>query len=92
VRQIKSEVNGTKEYCPATSVCPKQCPVGEHLCHYAENDQDGCHYEDLCVAIPKDNFNAPCANPACPPRCTWAQSKQDNGIDEKGCPLPETCV
>jgi len=92
VRQIKSEVNGTKEYCPATSVCPKQCPVGEHLCHYAENDEEGCHYEDLCIAIPKDTFGAPCADPACPPRCLWSQTKQDNGIDDKGCPLPATCV
>jgi len=92
VRQVKSEVDGVIEYCPATSVCPKECPIGEKLCHYEENDADGCHHEDICIPIPRDNFNAPCAMDWCPPLCAGAETLQDNGIDEQGCPLPATCV
>jgi hypothetical protein len=28
----------------------------------------------------------------CPPLCSGAQTLQDNGPDENGCPLPTTCV
>jgi hypothetical protein len=91
MRQVKSEVDGVKEYCPATAVCPKQCPAGEKLCHYEENDEDGCHHEDICIVIPKVN-GVHCAMDWCPPLCSGAQTLQDNGPDENGCPLPTTCV
>ena len=92
MRQVKSEIDGVKEYCPATAVCPKECPVGEKLCHYEENDADGCHHEDICIPIPLDGQNKPCAMDWCPPLCSGAQTLQDNGVDGLGCPLASTCV
>ena len=86
-RQVKSEINGTKEYCPATSVCPKECPSGQKLCHYEENDEDGCHHEDICVDVQNG-----CQQDWCPPLCSGAQYLQDNGVDNIGCPLSPTCV
>ena len=92
-RQVKSvNSDGTKEYCPATSVCPKQCPVGKKLCHYDENDSDGCGHEDICVDIGRDSQGAPCDMDWCPPLCSGAQTLKDNGVDDIGCPLQPTCV
>merc|ERR1711962_1732369 len=92
-RQVKSvNSDGTKEYCPATSVCPKQCPVGKKLCHYDENDSNGCGQEDICVDIGSDSQGAPCDMDWCPPLCSGAQTLKDNGIDDIGCPLQPTCV
>jgi len=85
-------VNGEERWCPSTAVCTKECPNGEKLCHYEENDADGCHHEDICIPIPKDRYNAPCAMDWCPPLCSGAQTLQDNGVDQLGCPLPSTCV
>merc|ERR1711944_325734 len=46
-RQVRSvNEDGTKDYCNAASVCPKQCPAGQKLCQYDETDPDGCGYED----------------------------------------------
>jgi len=91
-RQVKSEIDGVKEYCPATSVCPKECPLGQKLCQYAEDDQNGCHREDLCIDIPKNKYDVPCDIDWCPPLCSGAQTLQDNGEDENGCPNAPTCV
>jgi len=92
-RQEKSNVNGTIEYCPATSVCPKQCPLGQKLCHYAENDEDGCHHEDVCVPIAKiGDTNDLCPMDWCPPLCSFSQTLTPGVPAPNGCPGQPVCV
>jgi len=91
-RQVKSEVNGTIEYCPSSSVCPKKCPAGEKLCRYDDNGDDGCRHEDICQPIGRDSQGALCVMDWCPPLCSGNQILQDNGIDTIGCPVAPTCV
>ena len=93
-RQQKLDFAESGEYCPSTSVCPKQCPAGKKLCTYedAPADADGCGHEELCVDIARDSQNKLCAMDWCPPICSGAETLQDNGVDEAGCPLAPTCV
>jgi len=92
-RQVRSvNEDGTKEYCNAASVCPKQCPAGQKLCQYDETDPDGCGYEDVCIDIGRDSQGALCDMDWCPPLCSGAQTLQDNGVDAIGCPVAPTCV
>jgi len=83
-RQQKLDFAESGEYCPSTSVCPKQCPAGKKLCTYedAPADADGCGHEELCVDIARDSQNKLCAMDWCPPICSGAETLQDNGIDE----------
>ena len=92
-RQVKSiDEDGTKVYCPASSVCPKECPSGQKLCHYEENDEDGCHHGDICVDIARDSQGQLCTMDWCPPLCSGAETLQDNGVDDIGCPVAPSCV
>ena len=92
-RQVRSvNEDGSKEYCNAASVCPKQCPAGQKLCQYDETDPDGCGYEDVCITIGRDSQGALCNMDWCPPLCTGSQTLQDNGVDAIGCPVAPTCV
>ena len=93
VRQVRSvNEDGSKEYCNAASVCPKQCPAGQKLCQYDETDPEGCGYEDVCVTIGRDSQGALCNMDWCPPLCSGAETLQDNGVDAIGCPVQPTCV
>jgi hypothetical protein len=95
-RQNKKDAAGENiegEYCSAASVCPKECPDSQKLCHYEEADEHGCHQEDVCVELDTDNQGNRCAGQDwCPPLCTAAQMLQDNGEDELGCKRAPICV
>jgi hypothetical protein len=92
-RNVKSiNEDGTKEYCSATSVCPKECPSHQKLCHYTGEDNDGCSHEDICVDLGKDNNDALCELDWCPPLCTIFERLVDNGFDATGCKLEPSCV
>ena len=52
IQRVKT-TDGKDEWCPSTSVCPKECPIGQKLCEYQDKDARGCKVEDLCV----DNDN-----------------------------------
>merc|ERR1711894_691661 len=69
-RQVKSAVNGTIEYCPSSSVCPKKCPAGEKLCRYDDNGDDGCRHEDICQPIGRDSQGALGVMDWRPPLCS----------------------
>ena len=40
-----------KDWCPSTSVCPKECPFTKKLCQYQDVDEKGCKKEDLCMPL-----------------------------------------
>jgi len=88
------DVDGQLEqrFCPTTAVCEKQCPIGQKLCHYEENDNDGCHHEDVCIELARDKYGNLCDQTWCPPLCSGDQTQQDNGVDAFECPLAPTCV
>ena len=37
------------DWCPSTSVCPKECPFGKKLCENKTKDAKGCKIADICV-------------------------------------------
>jgi hypothetical protein len=45
----RDKTTDEKEWCPSTSVCPKECPPNKKLCEYQNKDDRGCKVEDLCV-------------------------------------------
>jgi hypothetical protein len=81
----------SEEWCPSTSVCPKECPSHQHLCHYEDGDETGCKHEDVCINRQQAPSGALCTD-VCPPICTAAQTFQDNGVDDLGCQIAATCV
>ena len=87
----RTKTSDGKEWCPSTSVCPKQCAVYQKLCHYEDKDRRGCNVEDVCVSIDTDNEGNACDMDWCPPICTADQRLKESGDDENGCRRSPYC-
>jgi len=89
--ECRERTTGTDgEYCPAYSVCDKQCPKGFKLCEYETVDENGCKVEPSCVYKGKNNINLYCPG-HCPPLCSGGQELVSSGVDADGCALPSAC-
>lgn len=88
---VQRTENKDGDWCPSTSVCPKQCPKGFKLCVYEITDEKGCKVEPSCVAKGKNNSQLYCPG-HCPPICTKAQTLESPGEDENGCAKPSYCA
>ena len=89
---------GCQQWCPAHSVCDKECPKGTKKCSQGF-DENGCKREPVCIQIPLDDVcQLPCKNFVCPPCCDEAKEKYCNGlhvwdsVNSQMCPEPDYCV
>ena len=89
---LRTKVLDGSEWCPMSSVCPKQCSKRQKLCQYEMKDKRGCKVEDLCVNIDTDDQGNLCEMDWCPPHCAGDQYLIGQGEDEKGCAKEPKCV
>merc|ERR1712077_2613 len=84
----------TEEYgetwCPAHSVCPKQCPKGYRLCEYDDLDDYGCKVAPRCVYKGKNKMGTFCPG-NCPPICKEGETLVADGVDQNGCEICPKC-
>jgi len=84
----------TEEYgetwCPAHSVCPKQCPKGYRLCEYEDLDDYGCKVAPRCVYKGKNKKGIFCPG-NCPPICKKGETLVADGVDQNGCEICPKC-
>ena len=99
------DATGCQQWCPAHSVCEKECPENTLKCPNGF-DENGCKREPLCIEIPKEEDPYPedgippenCKNFVCPPRCDEQVEKYCKGSLKwmpeylQKCPEPAYCV
>jgi len=80
------------KWCPDHSVCTKICKANEKRCTQGFDD-NGCKNEDECVEVPIDQYEQPCLDFQCSPKCNEEVQKYCQGAQgARGCPLVDYCV